>query len=142
MARLGKIMKKPFARFTPTAIIRYFIYLPLNLIPVVGPLLFILLQARKFGPAAHARYFQLRGFSKRQREEWVQGRVAEYTGFGIPAMLLEMIPFVGIFFTFTNVVGAALWAADIEKSNPRPVAPPSIPQVPSDDPPAYEDHEF
>jgi hypothetical protein len=26
-----------------------------------------------------------------------------------------MIPFVGIFFAFTNTVGAALWAADIEK---------------------------
>jgi hypothetical protein len=26
-----------------------------------------------------------------------------------------MIPFVGIFFAFTNTVGAALWAADLEK---------------------------
>jgi hypothetical protein len=63
-------------------------------------------------------------------------------------MLLEMIPFVGIFFSFTNAVGAALWAADIEKSRPRPV-PDSTPQsqlppqetgtIPSDDPPPYEE---
>ena len=56
-----------------------------------------------------------------------------------------MIPFIGIFFTFTNTVGAALWAADIEKSNSRPAAPPAQPpvqEIPSDDPPAYEDLEF
>lgn len=34
MARLGKLAGKPFAKFTPTAIIRYFMYLPLNFIPV------------------------------------------------------------------------------------------------------------
>jgi hypothetical protein len=56
-----------------------------------------------------------------------------------------MIPFVGIFFTFTNTVGAALWAADIEKRNPRPAPPSAEPDtltVPSDQPPAYEDLEF
>ena len=31
------------------------------------------------------------------------------------AVLLELIPVAGIFFSFTNTVGAALWAADIEK---------------------------
>ena len=48
------------------------------------------------------------------KEEWIADRRAAYTGFGIPAVLLEMVPFVGIFFAFTNTVGAALWAADIE----------------------------
>lgn len=36
IARLGKLATKPFAKFTPQAIIRYFMYLPLNFIPVVG----------------------------------------------------------------------------------------------------------
>jgi hypothetical protein len=41
--------------------------------------------------------------------------------FGVPAVLLELIPFVGIFFAFTNTCGAALWAADIEaKRNTAP----------------------
>ena len=35
--------------------------------------------------------------------------------FGVPAVLLEMIPFVGIVFAFTNTVGGALWAADMEQ---------------------------
>lgn len=36
--------------------------------------------------------------------------------FGVTAFLLEMIPFANILFSFTNTVGAALWAADIEKN--------------------------
>jgi len=34
--------------------------------------------------------------------------------FGVPVVLLEMIPFVGIVFAFTNTVGGALWASDME----------------------------
>ncbi|KAL9054922.1 MAG: hypothetical protein Q9162_003863 [Coniocarpon cinnabarinum] len=90
IGKLGKMIKKPFARFTPTAIVRYLMYLPLNLIPVVGTLLFIIAQGRRNGPSAHA-------------------------SFGVIANLLELIPIAGIFFAFTNQVAAALWAADIEK---------------------------
>tara|TARA_R110002003_G_scaffold122_2_gene11035 strand:- start:749 stop:922 length:174 start_codon:yes stop_codon:yes gene_type:complete len=32
----------------------------------------------------------------------------------VPAVLLELVPIAGIFFAFTNTVGAALWAADME----------------------------
>jgi uncharacterized protein involved in cysteine biosynthesis len=120
MGRLGKVVKKPFARFTPSAILRYFIYLPLNMIPIVGTVIFILLQGRRFGPNAHARYFQLKGWDKQKKEEWLEKKRAAYTSFGVPATLLEMIPFVGIFFAFTNTVGAALWAADLEDGAPAP----------------------
>ena len=34
--------------------------------------------------------------------------------FGVVAIFLEMVPFLGVLFTFTNTVGAALWAADME----------------------------
>lgn len=30
------------------------------------------------------------------------------------ALLLNFIPFIGLLFTFTTAVGAALWAADLE----------------------------
>jgi hypothetical protein len=79
MARLGKLIKKPFARFTPKALIRYLMYLPLNFIPVVGTVLFIILQGRKSGPAAHARYFQLKKMSAHEKEEFVEKRKAAYT---------------------------------------------------------------
>ncbi|KAF1952645.1 hypothetical protein CC80DRAFT_171780 [Byssothecium circinans] len=115
VARMGKIVRKPFERFTPKAIIKYFLYLPLNMIPVVGTVLFVILQGRKFGPTAHARYFQLKQMKKREREEFIAKRKAAYTSFGVPAVLLELVPIVGIFFAFTNTVGAALWAADMER---------------------------
>lgn len=117
IGRLGKIARKPFAKFSPKAIIRYFLYLPLNMIPVVGTVMFVILQGRKFGPTAHARYFQLKQMKKREKDEFVERRKAAYTSFGVPAVLLELIPLVGIFFSFTNNVGAALWAADIEKGS-------------------------
>jgi hypothetical protein len=47
MAKLGKIIKSPFAKFSPKAIVRYFMYLPLNFIPIVGTVLFIIIQGMK-----------------------------------------------------------------------------------------------
>jgi uncharacterized protein involved in cysteine biosynthesis len=120
MSRLGKVVKTPFAKFAPKAILRYLLYLPLNMIPGVGTIIFILLQGRSFGTMAHARYFQLKNMQKSQQAKWLHERRAAYTGFGVPAVLLEMIPFVGMAFAFTNTVGAALWAADLEDGRPMP----------------------
>lgn len=114
IAKLGKLASKPFAKFAPSAIIRYFMYLPLNFIPIVGTIMFVVLQGRKFGPTAHARYFQLKQMNKKEKDQFVERRKAAYASFGIPAVLLEMVPIAGIFFSFTNTVGAALWAADME----------------------------
>lgn len=117
IGKLGKMLKKPFARFTPKAIIQYLMYLPLNFIPVVGTVMFVVLRGRKAGPAAHARYFQLKGMNSRQKEDFVEQRQPAYTSFGVPAVLLELVPVAGLFFSFTNTVGAALWAADLERGN-------------------------
>ncbi|KAL9603555.1 MAG: hypothetical protein Q9219_001058 [cf. Caloplaca sp. 3 TL-2023] len=115
IAKLGKIMKKPFVKFTPKAMIRYLMYLPLNFIPVVGTVIFVLLQGKRAGPAAHARYFQLKQWNKGQQEKHIEQYRGAYTGFGVAAVLLELVPLASILFAFTNTAGAALWAADIEK---------------------------
>ncbi|KAI0476458.1 hypothetical protein GGR56DRAFT_666053 [Xylariaceae sp. FL0804] len=117
VARLGKILKSPFSKFTPTALVRYIMYLPLNFIPVVGTAAFILLQGRSRGQSVHGRYFQLKGMSSSQQKDWLERHLGPYTTFGTVATLLEMIPVVSVFFAFTNTVGAALWAADIEQKN-------------------------
>ncbi|KKY24751.1 hypothetical protein UCRPC4_g02280 [Phaeomoniella chlamydospora] len=114
IAKLGKLVKKPFAKFTPKALIRYLMYLPLNFIPVVGTFIFVLLQGKRYGPNAHARYFQLKEWSKSQKDAFVEQNRAAYTSYGVVAALLEMVPIASIFFSFTNTVGAALWAADLE----------------------------
>lgn len=55
IGKLGKILKSPFGKFSPKAIVRYFMYLPLNFIPVVGTVIFIFLQARGRGKGVHDR---------------------------------------------------------------------------------------
>ncbi|RYP10677.1 hypothetical protein DL765_008037 [Monosporascus sp. GIB2] len=117
IARLGKMVKNPFEKFTPKALIRYIMYLPLNFIPVVGTAMFILLQGRARGESVHTRYFQLKEWSSAQQKDWLSRHTAPYTTFGTIATLLEMIPILSSFFAFTNTVGAALWAADIEQKN-------------------------
>lgn len=77
--RLGKLVKKPFAKFTPNAIIRYLLYLPLNFIPVVGTVIFVILQGKRNGPQAHSRYFQLKQWNKQQRELFVEENRGGYT---------------------------------------------------------------
>ncbi len=59
MAKLGKLIKSPFEKFTPKAFIRYVMYLPLNFIPVVGTVIFVLLQGRSRGSSVHTRVSHL-----------------------------------------------------------------------------------
>ncbi|QUC20071.1 uncharacterized protein UV8b_04312 [Ustilaginoidea virens] len=117
IARLGKTLKSPFSKFSPAALIRYVMYLPFNFIPVVGTAAFLYLQARNRGTQVHGRYFQLKQWSASQKQEWLDKHTGPYTAFGLVATLLEMIPVANILFTYTNTVGAALWAADIEELN-------------------------
>ncbi|KAJ5935457.1 hypothetical protein N7466_005004 [Penicillium verhagenii] len=116
VARLGKIFSRPFAKFKPQVLLRSLLYLPLNMIPVVGTVLYIAVQGKRIGPGLHTRYFQLKGWDSAQQEEWIAKNRGGYTGLGIAAFALEMIPFASIVFSFTNTVGASLWAADLEKA--------------------------
>ncbi|KND87392.1 Outer spore wall protein RRT8 [Tolypocladium ophioglossoides CBS 100239] len=114
MQRLGRVLKSPFERFGPKALVPYLVYLPLNFIPVVGTVMFIFFQGRNRGKLVHGRYFQLKKWSSSQRSAWLEKHTGPYTAFGLVATLLEMVPLASMFFTYTNTVGAALWAADIE----------------------------
>lgn len=100
MQKLGKILKSPFEKFSPKALIRYLIYLPLNFIPVVGTAVFIFLQGRNRGKAVHGRvsilirgcamtlsrpwltlsqYFQLKKWSASKRTDWLEKHTGPYT---------------------------------------------------------------
>ncbi|KAI0364346.1 hypothetical protein BV20DRAFT_956397 [Pilatotrama ljubarskyi] len=105
---------KPLQAFSKDGIVRYVLTLPLNMIPAVGTVLFLLYNGYNSGPGWHARYFQLKGFSKGQRAALVENRRAEYTAFGMATLLFNFLPLVGLLFSFTNTVGAALWAAQLE----------------------------
>ena len=73
ISKLGKMLKRPFA------LIRYLMFLPLNAIPFVGTVIFVILQGRKAGPGAHDRYFQLKGWSSEQRRRHIEEFSGAYT---------------------------------------------------------------
>lgn len=62
----------PRLRFSSAGLVEYLIMLPLNLIPLVGTAIFLILQGRKNGPIYHARYFQLKGFNEAQKDAFVK----------------------------------------------------------------------
>ncbi|KAI0832107.1 hypothetical protein BC628DRAFT_1415565 [Trametes gibbosa] len=105
---------RPLQAFSKDGIARYVLTLPLNLIPAVGTVLFLLYNGYSGGPGWHSRYFQLKSLSKGQRAAFVERRRSQYTAFGMATLLFNFVPLVGLLFSFTNTVGAALWAAQLE----------------------------
>ncbi|OJD12337.1 hypothetical protein AJ78_07044 [Emergomyces pasteurianus Ep9510] len=116
IARLGSVIRKPLAMFSLSSLVRSLMYLPLNMIPVVGTLMYVVSQGKRFGPVSHERYFQLKGWDSKKRRTWVAAHAAAYTSFGAAAFVLEMVPFASMAFAYTNTVGAALWASNLERS--------------------------
>lgn len=113
---LGNLIMKPLNRFSKEGIIRYILSIPLNFIPVVGTIFFLGYNGAKSGPSYHQRYFQLKKISKEQQAKFIHERRGAYTSFGFAALALNLIPFATLLFSCTSAVGAALWAADEERS--------------------------
>ncbi|KAF9582742.1 hypothetical protein BGW38_010822 [Lunasporangiospora selenospora] len=100
--------------------------LPLNLIPILGQILYagingwLLTFGIRFHYDSDIRNIPV---GQSRREAWK--RRSEFVGFGSMAVMLEMIPIANLFFMWTNIVGCALWVADeIEKQEqaPRPIS--------------------
>lgn len=120
--KLGRSILKPLNRFSREGIVRYLVSLPLNAVPIVGTVLFllyngettvfmtqilkmptILLAGIKAGPSFHARYFQLKGLDKPARESFVETRKGPYTAF-VPyfspfSVQIHLTPVLHIFST-------------------------------------------
>ncbi|PIL24654.1 transporter [Ganoderma sinense ZZ0214-1] len=111
---VGSHLVKPLQGFSQEGVLRHALTLPLNFIPMVGTPVFLLYNGQKTGPAWHSRYFALKGLSNAQRSAFVEKRRAEYTAFGMMTLLLNFVPLVGLVFSFTNTIGAAMWAAQLE----------------------------
>jgi len=94
----------------------WLVTLPLNFIPVVGSLVFCYINGKAIVPDIHSRYFDMKRMTADERKDWIRMRQPDYTVFAFVSQALELIPFLGILFGFTNTIGAALWAVDLEKS--------------------------
>lgn len=110
-------LHSPLSRFSVDALIRYIITIPLNLIPAVGTILFIVLNGRRAGPRFLSRYFQLKRLTDAQKEREIDARTGSFTAFGTMTVVLSMIPVVNQVFGYTNTIGAALMATEMEKRN-------------------------
>ncbi|CAH0521790.1 unnamed protein product [Peronospora belbahrii] len=90
------------------------ITLPLHLLPILGSILYASLNGTIVAWEYHLLYFELKNFSYGQQRDFVDKYKVQYSSFGMQALLLEMIPGLGLLFVFTNAVGAALFAAQLE----------------------------
>eukprot|EP00658_Telonema_sp_P-2_P038242 TRINITY_DN27473_c0_g2_i5.p1 TRINITY_DN27473_c0_g2~~TRINITY_DN27473_c0_g2_i5.p1 ORF type:complete len:305 (+),score=91.27 TRINITY_DN27473_c0_g2_i5:47-916(+) len=99
--------------------------LPLNLIPVVGTVLYLCVTGFFLSWDCHAGYFKAKGLSFSQQRRFVCDHWGSYVGFGFVAQLMEFVPGLNVIAYFSNFAGAALWAVamDIDQMPLRVQAP-------------------
>jgi hypothetical protein len=68
-----------YSPFSFRQIAEFILFLPLNLIPVVGVPFFLVLTGARAGPFHHWRWFKLRGLSKKERNREISSRKWKYT---------------------------------------------------------------
>ena len=114
--QLGKpTIRTEYAPFSFRQIAELVLFLPLNLIPVVGTPMFLIMTGYRAGPFQHWRYYKLLGFDKEERKAFIKKRQLRYTWFGTVALVLQLVPVLSMFFLLTTAAGSALWAVKMEK---------------------------
>lgn len=104
-----------YSPFSLRQIVEFIILLPLNLIPICGTPMFLVLTGYRAGPFHHWRYFKLLDFSKSERKAFVKRRQLRYTWFGTVALLLQLVPVLSMLFLMTTATGSALWVVKLEE---------------------------
>lgn len=117
-----KMLGKPTSRaeYTPWSFVQIFelvVYLPLNLIPVVGSPAYIIITGARLGKLSFHRWYKLRGLSRRERKAEDKKHAWDFVWFGTCAMILELIPLFAFFFLLTSSAGCGLWVASLEKKS-------------------------
>ena len=114
--QLGKpTVSAVYSPFSFRQIIEFIIFLPLNLIPVAGTPMFIILTGYRAGPFQHWRYFKLLALTKKERNTFIKKRKLKYTWFGTVALLLQLVPVLSMMFLLTTAAGSALWVVRFEE---------------------------
>jgi len=117
-----RMLGKPTSRaeyqpWSLVQIIELIVFLPLNLVPYVGTVAFIMITGSRLGKLSHHRWFILRGIDRNEKKRELKLRRWEYLWFGTVAMILELIPVLSFFFLLTSTAGAAMWAAKMEEKS-------------------------
>ncbi|BEI99891.1 hypothetical protein CcaverHIS631_0409340 [Cutaneotrichosporon cavernicola] len=93
-----------------------FILFPLSpTLPLLVPLAIAGMRALGTAEYLHQPYFQGKHMTSDQIWRWIEERKWAYRSFGFCASLMEGIPILGLAFSVSNRIGAAMWAHDLEK---------------------------
>ena len=88
---------------------------PASLIPML-PVIVSLMSGDKATVPFMSHYLRMRGLKSYAEQQAVADtHKLAYTQFGVVAALMTSVPIASWAFVFSNTVGAALWAADLEK---------------------------
>lgn len=107
-------MSAVYSPFSFRQIFEFIVFLPLNLIPVAGTPMFLIITGYRAGPLHHWRYFKLLDYTKKERNAFIKKRQLKYTWFGTVALLLQLIPVFSMLFLLTTAAGSALWVVRLE----------------------------
>ncbi|KAA1477990.1 hypothetical protein DENSPDRAFT_845180 [Dentipellis sp. KUC8613] len=91
------------------------ILLPLHVVPFAGVVISAWFRAFDTARYLHRPYYEAKHMTRQQIAIFVVEHKWEYRAFGFTAALLEYIPILGLLFSVSNRVGAAMWAHDLEK---------------------------
>ncbi|KAI0629737.1 hypothetical protein C8Q77DRAFT_1138152 [Trametes polyzona] len=96
-------------------IVTKLLMIPLNFVPFAG--IFIAAWFKALGTARylHQPYFKAKKMTTEQISVFIEERKWDYRAFGFAAALAERLPIVGLIFSISNRIGAAMWAHDLEK---------------------------
>ncbi|KAF8887116.1 hypothetical protein BD779DRAFT_1441132 [Infundibulicybe gibba] len=89
--------------------------IPFGFYPVIGIILAAWFKALGTSHNLHRQYFASKKMTEREVAVFMEERKWDYRTFGFTAALLEGLPIIGLVFTISNRVGAAMWAHDLEK---------------------------
>ncbi|KAH9169111.1 hypothetical protein EDB89DRAFT_1813573, partial [Lactarius sanguifluus] len=96
-------------------VLKNIIQIPMHVLPVGGLFVTAVFKALDTARYLHKPYFQAKKMTKEQIAVFVAEHKWDYRLFGFTAALLETLPFVGLIFSVSNRIGAAMWAHDLEK---------------------------
>ena len=88
-------------------------------VPLFGFVFYSAFSALQYARITHVPLFEAKHMSPAQVDIWVEERRTSYWLFGFSAQLLERVPFLGMLFSISNRIGAAMWAHDLEKRQQR-----------------------
>ncbi|KAJ4474285.1 hypothetical protein J3R30DRAFT_3507305 [Lentinula aciculospora] len=95
--------------------LRKALLLPFNFYPLIGIVISAWFKGMTTARILHRRYFEAKKMTSTEITVFMEEHKWDYRTFGFAAALLEGLPIIGLVFTISNRIGAAMWAFDLEK---------------------------